>query len=49
MFSELENPKKELTSWEEGFISSIRDQFDRRGTLSERQAEILEKIYADKT
>ena len=36
-----------LTNWEEDFIESIRDQFDERGSLSERQAEILEKIYSE--
>lgn len=39
-----------LTKWEEDFIASIRDRFDRGWTtLSERQAEILERIYAEKT
>lgn len=27
------------------FIISIRDQFDRKGTLSDRQMEALEKFY----
>lgn len=46
---ELENPAKELSQWEMNFIISIADQFSRKGTLSERQFEILEKIYAEKT
>lgn len=44
----LEQPKKTLTRWEEDFLVSIRDQFDRTGELSERQFEILEKLYTEK-
>jgi len=39
---------KGLTKWEENFIESIKEQFEKRGTLSDRQEEILEKIYTDK-
>ena len=46
---ELETPYKPLTQWEEGFIESVTEQFQERGTLSDRQFEILEKIYAEKT
>lgn len=49
MFRELESPNKELTKWEEDFISSITDQFERKNSLSDKQFEILEKIYAEKT
>lgn len=49
MLTELEQPARELTSWETGFVASITDQFDRRGSLSDRQFEILERIYAEKT
>lgn len=38
-----------LTKWEEDFVESIADQFDSRGTISDRQEEILERIYAEKT
>lgn len=44
----LDDPKKRLTSWEEEFISSITDQFNRKGTLSPKQFAILEKIYVEK-
>jgi len=44
----LENRRK-LTKWEEDLLESISDQLDTRGSLSERQAEILERIYAEKT
>lgn len=40
---------KPLTKWEEGFIIDMRDQWDRTGSLSDRQFEILERIYAEKT
>lgn len=34
-----------LSSWEEGFVDSITEQFEARGNLSPKQCEILEKIY----
>ncbi len=45
MLTELETPAYELSNWEEGFISSLTEgEFD----LSDRQMEILKKIYTDK-
>ena len=38
-----------LTCWEASFVESLSDQFDRSGSISERQEEILEKIYAERT
>lgn len=38
-----------LTEWEEEFVESIKDQLMRKGSISNSQAEILERIYADKT
>lgn len=38
-----------LTKWEEDFIESLADQFEERGSISERQEEILERIYGEKT
>jgi len=38
-----------LTDWETDFIESIENQLDARGQLSEKQEEILERIYAQKT
>lgn len=46
---ELKTPYKPLTSWENGFITSLEDQFSRRGTISDKQFEILERVYAEKT
>lgn len=40
---------KPLTEWELGFMESITDQWERTGSLSERQIEILERIYTEKT
>ena len=37
-----------LTKWEENFIASIDEQFTQSGSLSERQTEILERIYTEK-
>jgi len=48
-FEALETPSKELTKWEQSFIESVRDQFERTGRLSDPQLEVLEKIYAEKT
>lgn len=45
----LETPSKPLTKWELDFLISISDQFERTRSLSERQFEVLEKIYAEKT
>ena len=46
----IETEAVDLTKWEEDFCQSIRERFDQgRFTLSERQAEILERIYAEKT
>ena len=49
MLHELEAPVRDLTKWEEDFVTSVTDQFERRGSLSDRQIEILERIYAEKT
>ena len=44
-----EEAHKPLTDWEQSFMESVTDQFDRTGRISERQLEILERIYAEKT
>lgn len=38
-----------LSSWELDFIDSIERQLNHYSKLSDRQIEILEKIYAEKT
>ncbi len=45
----LEHPKRSLTTWETDFVESITDQFSERGSLSDKQEEILERIYSEKT
>ena len=38
-----------LTPWEEDFVASLKQQRESDRTLSERQAEILERIYCERT
>jgi len=45
----LEEHVKPLTDWEEQFLQSIGERLSDYGRLSERQVEILERIYAEKT
>lgn len=45
----LASPNKELSKWEMDFIESVTDQWERYHRLSDRQIEILERIYAEKT
>ena len=47
-FKELERPKGELTAWELEFVASVKDQFDRKGSLSVKQFEILERIHSER-
>lgn len=46
---ELESPSRELTPWELNFLESVQGQFEQSHTLSDRQFEVLEEIYANKT
>lgn len=45
MLEGIEGHESELTKWENDFINSIADAFNTFGRLSDRQCEILEKIY----
>lgn len=38
-----------LSKWEEDFMESITEQYGQSGKLSEKQKEVLERIYAHKT
>jgi hypothetical protein len=49
MFKELERPYKTLTAWELNFLDSVRGRFEITLDLSERQVEVLEKIFLEKT
>jgi hypothetical protein len=35
----------ELSEWEESFTESIEEQLDKKRVLSERQREVLKKLY----
>ena len=39
----------QLSEWEEKFVASISDQFQRNKSLSEKQTETLTKIYDERT
>lgn len=45
MLSSCMNNLDSFTTWEEGFIESASIQFEDRKSLTDRQCEILEKIY----
>ena len=38
-----------LTKWEESFIESIAEQFELKQWISDKQEEILERLYTEKT
>lgn len=38
-----------LTKWEQDFMESITQQFYETASLSDRQEEILERIYSERT
>jgi hypothetical protein len=40
---------KPLSEWEQRFLESVSDQLYHHGSLSEKQIEIIERIYAEKT
>lgn len=47
----VETEGTNLSKWESDFIADLREKFDKYSVvyLSDRQAEILERIYAEKT
>lgn len=42
---DCESRESKLSEWEQGFIQSIREQFDKCGALSVKQNERLELIW----
>lgn len=40
---------RDLTEWEDNFISDLFEQFETLGDITEKQLQILEDIYAKKT
>lgn len=49
MLKELESPSKPLSDWEENFLDDMRSKLEEWGSLTERQFDKLESIYAEKT
>ena len=49
MLEALQTPVKDLTKWEENFLESVTEQFESRRSLSDRQFEILDELYNEKT
>lgn len=45
----IEEADVELSKWEEDFVANIRERLERRWELSDRQVEILDRLYAEKT
>lgn len=37
-----------LSDWEKSFMESVTDQFTRRGSISDKQEEIVERIYTER-
>ena len=37
-----------LTDWEMDFLISVEEQFNEKGCLSEKQEEVLERIYKER-
>lgn len=48
-FEALETPYKDIPKRTQGFIVSLKDQWDRKKFLTEAQLEPLENIYAEYT
>jgi hypothetical protein len=45
----LRNEGRNLSKWEEDFLDSIEERFASQDYISERQEEVLERIYAERT
>lgn len=38
----------EITDWEDDLLADIQKQFEERGSISDKQEEILERIYSER-
>ena len=47
--SEIQHHGRDLSEWEDHFVESVEIQLAQKGSLSPKQEEILERIYAEKT
>lgn len=45
---DIANEGWNLTKWEENFIESVTDQFNKTGTVSKKQEAIIDRIYTEK-
>jgi hypothetical protein len=45
LIADCERRDDKLSEWEQGFIQSVRELFDRRGSLSDKQLETLNNIW----
>ena len=45
MLNHIGDYTERLTIWEKQFTESVSEQLEQRGTLSEKQQEIVERIY----
>jgi len=48
MVNGLDPPRLTLNQWEERFVASVASRLTHQGVLSERQCEVLKKIYEEK-
>lgn len=46
---DIRSQARNLNAWEQLFLDSIEERLDEDWSLSEQQAEVLERIYAEKT
>jgi predicted DNA binding protein len=45
VFEGLTDKFDKLTKWEQDFVESVKEQYENKGELTERQLEFLEKIW----
>lgn len=49
MLDDLQVCRHDLSEWEHDFVESVRDQWEDRGWLSEKQQETLYRIWKERT
>ena len=45
----LKNPAKTLTAWETNFVESVSEQIEIKVFVTEKQLNIIERIYTERT